>query len=218
MYLKGLWLSPNKKYLYFIEDSTDVGSTRADIRALNLSSWVVSDVTKGAEVYLAADAFRACDNGSKMYVAYEPVAQTSTLLELAVFDMDLPTTALQLTTVSSQITASSYNYLRDILVSPDCDHVVFTTGFSTTYDIFGGRASAPVTISKFTSAPSGTANYVSEQRLVSPDNALMVFLSGPASTSYTLQVAPLQVPGKATSIFSGPGGVPAKYWMLLGIK
>lgn len=207
---KGMWRSPNRKYLYMIEDSATSGNYTADIVAIDVKNWTTKKVTQGAEFYLSSDAMAACENNSRLYFAAEPVASSKQLMELFSFDMDTASPAIQLTALAG---TGTY-YVRDITVSASCDFVGFRAG-SSPYHAYAGRATSPAAISQYTQGTS-TKYSVDDRMLIAADDSMVVFLAGDTTTSRELKVAPLQNPGAAKSIYDDSTGV-GKYFYLFGI-
>jgi|GEM_PF-6926512 hypothetical protein len=207
---KGMWRSPNRKYLYMVEDSGTSGNYTADIVAIDLNNWVTKKVTQGAEFYMSSDSMAACEKGSRLYFAAEPVATSKQNMELFSFDMDTAAPAIQLTALAGTGT----HYVRDITVAASCDYISFRAG-SSPYHAFAGLGTSPAALSQYTQGTS-TKFTVDDRMLIASDDSMVVFLAGDSSTSRELKVAPLKNPGAAKSIYDNSTGV-GKYFFLFGV-
>jgi hypothetical protein len=212
-----MWLSPNRKFLYYIHDSTVSGTYTADIKAVDLATYKMSNITKGAEVYMSYDGLAACTKSARMFFAAEPQATSSTKLELFMFDMDKATPAVQLTNITSASTSTA-SYLYDINPSPDCSYVAFRAGYSTSFDLYIAKVTPPIVLTNVTNASAlGTKHYVYDYHMFAADSSLVAFLSGPATNQYQLRATPVKWPGSPKVVYQGTSGS-YQYWQILGVE
>jgi len=214
----GMWMSPNGKYLYYLAYKQGSPYYTRDIRAIDTSSWKVTDITTGAEVYTNSDSFATCHKGSKMFFAAEPKAVNYTQLQVMMYDMNTASKAVQLTQLSPVY--SNYNYIYELTASADCKFVNFRAGYSSYTNAYTVRATTPALVGKLTNASQSTGpGYVFDYMDYAKDNSQVVYFSGPASNKYEMYVAPPAMGSccQPKKVWSGPSGT-YKYWMLYGVK
>jgi len=214
-----MWLSPNRKYLYYLYRRYGSPYYTSDIKAVDLSTWTLKDITKGAEVYSSPETMAACDNGSTLFFAAEPKAASYTKLQLFMFDMDRATPAVQLTSISAP-TSSTYNYIYDVTPSPDCKHVAFRAGYSSKYDLYTvSVGSTPYLVANLTnSAKMSGSHNVYDYMAFSRDSTQLVWFSGSASNRMVMKMAPPGMGPCCTprTVYSGTGSY--RYWQLFGVN
>ena len=218
MLFYGMWLSPNKKWLYYLNYKQASPYYTRDIVGVDLTTWKTKNITTGAEVYTSADSFAACDKKPIMFFAAEPKAINYTQLQLFMFDMNTGGPATQLTNIKKSPSSSTYWYVYDIQPSADCGAVAFRSGYSSYYDAWAVRLKPTPVASNITEHTTAKGyNYIWDQMGISGDNSQVIYFSGTASNKYTMNRA--LTLGKCCApktIYTGTGTY--KYWYLFGVK
>lgn len=212
----GMWLSPNRKYLYFLAYHRPVSTYYYDIKAVDLSTWKVKDITTGAEVYLSADAFASCQGKGTFFYVAEPQATTYTRHQLFSFNMNTASKPVQLTNLPGSTYNPNYMYIYDVTPSPDCTHVAFRAGYSNYLNLYAGQAMK----GKITNGSNVTGvNYVFDYIGVSSDNKQVVYFDGTSSSRYTMKVVPMGTGPccKPQIIYPKGGTTTTTYWLLYGM-
>jgi len=135
-------------------------------------------------------------------------------LDLFPFDMNQAAPAAQLTTITA--TVGVFSYLRDITLSPGCDHLVFEASYSNIFNLYGGSVATAGGITNLTGMTSN--HYLHDNMGIPADNSQVVYFSGATTSSYqdAMMGRALLAPGKPQVIYKGAGA--ATYWILLGVK
>ena len=212
----GMWLSPNKKYLYYIA-YTYSGSSMYDIKAIDLSTWTVKSITSGLYVERGAGYYASCASKSTFYFVARPI-YSNYKRQLYSFDMNAATPAVKLTNFTKSPTSSSYFYIYDLTPSSDCSMVAFRGGYSSKYDVYTVQNSTPPVVSQLTNSAGMTTNhYVYDYMGISQDKSQVVFFSGDSSSAQQMKVSPAVANCcKPKTIYAGAAG--SKYWQLFSLQ
>lgn len=188
----GLWLSPNRRYLFYIDPPRH-------LYALDLSNWTARAITPSAASDLIYDSITHCAGSSSMVVAAKPSVQNpGQSQQLFLFDQDQPAPATQVT----QITDRGMT-LAGTSVSADCGYVVTSVGWSIrAQEIYAGRITTPNTVSMVTNAlKSVSDNYTGDNLLISSDHSVAVFAMGTSQRTMQIYAAPLAFSAPARLAF-----------------
>jgi hypothetical protein len=215
----GMWLSPNKKYLYYLAYRSGSPSYTTDIRGINVATGAIKEVTTGADVYKTYEAFASCAGKSVLYFIAEPTAVSGTLNQVMMFDMNTASKAVALTSLKPP-TGYTYNYVYDLTPSPDCSHVAFRAGgTSNKVDVYSVKPGSPTVVARLTDASKATSyHYVYDYMAYSQDSSQLVYLTGTSTSQYQLR-ANWSTAGPCcpdTLVHAGTGT--SKYWLPFGVK
>ena len=208
----GMWFSPNRQYLYYLEYKNSPISR--DIKGIELATGKKTHITTGAEVYTSNDAFASCGKGSKMFFAAEPKYVSYTYLQVFMFDMNNPAKAVQLTNLTNK-NSTTYNYIYDMTANDDCSFVAFRSGYSY-YNAYSVQATTPSMVGQMTDYPTTSPLYVYDYMGYSQDKSQVIYFSGSASNKYEMYVAPPAMGSccKPKKVYAGSGTY--NYWMYFG--
>ena len=215
----GMWFSPNRKYLYYLEYKNS--PTSRDIKGIELATGKKIDVTTGAEVMTGNDYYATCGKGSKMFFAAEPKYTSYTYLQVFMYDMNNPAKAVQLTNLTNP-NSSTYNYIYDMTANDDCSFVSFRAGYSY-YDAYSVQATTPAMVGKMTAGTSANRAYVYDYMGYSQDKSQIVYFASigasASSSYYEMYVAPPAMGSccQPKKVYAGPT-TGTRYWMLFGVN
>ncbi len=213
----GMWLSPNGKYLYYLAYKQAGSGYIRDIRAINTSTWQVTDITTNAVVYPSSDAFATCHKGSKMFFSADPTITSYTQQQVFMYDMNTASKAVQLTNLNPVY--SNYNYIYELTASADCKFINFRAGYSSYVNAYSVRTTTPPMVGKLTDYSQATgAGNVFDYMGYSQDGSQVVYFTGTSSNKYEMYVAPPAMGSccKTKKIYSGPSTY--NYWMFYGVN
>jgi len=178
-YPRAAWVSPNAKFLYWVE--YDYSTEVADLRALDLTTLTLQQNTTSAELVATADSFAACPGSGKLYFVAEPNPKQNNR-EVWVLDQNSGGQATRLTTMS--ISPTNFWYVYNLTLATDCSRLAFTAGGSFNLrQLYTLTPQPPASLAKVTLVPT----YVDPGMALTPDNATQVFGSGGSSGSATLK-------------------------------
>jgi hypothetical protein len=194
-----MWWAPERRYLYYIEQT----NTRQDMRALDLASWKVVDITHNASVLAQTGRnFIPCSKSGDVFFAAMPEGTGQPgPRELFRFDQANPATATQLTTLG-------LSSLLAISVSPACSYVAFEGSSPSGQDVLVVGQGSDSDVRRL--LPQTSQSYVRDpvvatEVLVPDDESLVAFVAGPSELQRYLYVAPLVAPGPAQILFNSLG-------------
>jgi len=215
----GMWLSPNRKYLYFIGNiELPLGPDTSDIKGIDLSTWATKDITKGLEVYSHGGGTTSCLGKSVFFfVDYKMGSQDSNLFS---FDMNLATPATQLT----RFYKAGGRQIHALTPSADCSLVAFISEevihhlHINEQDVYTVKLTSPPVVSQLTdSAGTSSGLKINYYMGISQDNSQVVFFSGPKAAEQQMQVAPAVANCcKPKKVYKG-GSIP-RSWLLFSVQ
>jgi len=217
-YIYGMWMSPNRKFLYYISYKQGSPYYTRDIKGIDLTTWKVVHITTGAEVYQTYDAFSSCGKKPIMFFAAEPKAINYTREQLFMFDMNKGTKAVQLTNIKKSPSSTTYWYIYDVAPSADCGSVAFRTGYSSYYDLHTVKLGPPPLASNVTEVTTSMGySYIYDYMGIAGDNSQVIYFKGPASNRYDMwRGLTIGKCCKPKKIYTGTSTY--KYWYLFGVK
>ncbi len=220
MFLHGMWLSPNRRWLYFLAQRKATPVKTIDVDAVDLTTWKTRSITSGAEVFLHPDSFAACSKKPLLFFAAEPKAVSNTQDQLFMLDMNAGTTAVQLTNIKQAPGSTTDWNVQDIMLSADCGVVAFRSGESKSnyFDVHVVRMSPPPAAAiNVTKVNTSAHHHVFDYLGISADNSLLIYFSGTSSSTYAMnQVSLLGNCCKPKTIHKG--GSAFQHWLLFGIN
>ena len=210
----GLWLAPNKKFLYNLAETKSGSTTLKDIKAVDLTTWLRKSITSGARIYEYADKWGACATKPLLFFSGVPVAGGKQE-QLFMLDMNQGTAPEQLTAITSSPDGKASSSIDDITPNDDCSFVAFRSGGGDKKDIYTVKLSTPRKVSNLTYSASVKGNvYIHDYISFAQDNSQVVYLTGSSSSSFSLKVSPVEANCcKPQTIHTA-----AKYWQLYWTK
>lgn len=177
-YPRAAWVSPNGKFLYWVE--YDYSVEVSDLRGLDLGTLKLQKVTTNAELPAGADSFAACPTSGKLYFVAEPNPKQNNR-EVWEMDQNSGGPAVKRTTMST--TSTSYWFVYNLTTSVDCSRLSWSAGG--TYAMrhlyaLDAQTGPPVTV---TLVPK----YVEPTHALTPDGLTHLFASGGSDGSATLK-------------------------------
>jgi hypothetical protein len=186
----GGWSSPNGKYLYYIQyGETGTSGTLSDIKAVDVATITVKDITKGMYIsYVGSSgAVRAGRTGSNLFFFGEVGGSSANLENMYYFDMNTASTPVPVTTFTKP--SSGLWYIYDQAVNDDGTMVTFGAGTSSAaLDLF--VADVTGTWPKVTKLTT-TTSLLSDSKVFTPDNKYVIYGTGASSSALDLRIQPV---------------------------
>ncbi|MCA9670953.1 MAG: hypothetical protein KC503_35395 [Myxococcales bacterium] len=180
---RGIWRSPNGKWLYLIGYETIAAESL--FYGVELATFTAKLVQQVGGVDTSSGSFRPCPSDSTMYYVGIPDANLDQE-EVYRFDQDTASTPTRLTAFSSPTRGRWRS--EDLTLDASCSTLIFSGGGNLNLRTFFRLAVAPAgPAQQLTAVP----RYFDDVMAFSPDGASAVFASGGASDTSTLRAIPL---------------------------
>jgi len=207
MHSYGGWRSPNGKYLYFMQhDASTPGQYKCNIRALELGTMNITDITSGLYVDYTNKNLESTPGATHKVFFYARPPGSNQADNLYVFDQNTASAPVKLTSFTAP--GSGSLVIQDIIPSHDGSQVAFAAGPSKgALHVYVSTAGPTPKTTQLTTTPG----HAMDMKLFSSDNKALVYGVGPAWNKIDLRVS--AVDGSGTKVLEPAQG----YTSVLGV-
>ena len=179
---QGAWVSPNGKWFYWVGyNYYSSPYSSANIMGVDLTSFKLTWITKGARVATSSDSVAACAKSGAVYWAVEQKPGTYSQ-EIFTFDQEKGQPAVRVTDMTKG--TSAYWFAYHLVLDPSCSRLAWSAGGGY-YNrlMFVMDVKNPLKERQLSTTP----RYVAPRVRFTPDGLSLIHASGGSPTATTLK-------------------------------